>query len=68
MTEGMTLLRALATAGGYTDGPKPVDVVRDRGGEQVTLRFDTEKIERVEAEDPLVLPGDVIVVTCTDGQ
>jgi len=56
----LTLLKAIATAGGYTDYAKSsrIQVI---SGKKI-LAFDARKIERLKAEDPLIKPGDVIIV------
>ena len=56
----LTLLQAITAAGGYTDFAKrnQVRIVR---GEQV-LVYDAEKIEQRREQDPLLKPGDVVVV------
>jgi polysaccharide export outer membrane protein len=55
----MTLLQSVAAAGGYTDfASSKIRVFR---GERV-LDFSARQIERGRARDPLVKPGDIIVV------
>jgi hypothetical protein len=56
----LTLLQALASAGGYTDYARTgkIRVIR----EDAVLEFDANRIERRRDEDPLVRPGDIIVV------
>ena len=60
LSAGVTLLRAITTAGGYTDfaNPRKISVFR---GDKV-YRYNAEKIEKLEAEDPAIGPDDVIVV------
>lgn len=60
LTGDMTLLKAIAAAGGYTDyhNPKKITIYR---GEQV-LRFNAVRIEAGKDEDPLIEPGDIIVI------
>ena len=59
-----TMLQALANAG----GPAPlsdlsdVTLFRMADGERRTLKFDVVKIRAAEAPDPLLQPGDLIVV------
>ena len=60
-----TLLGALALARGVntTDAnPKRVAIFRKRGGQTVAAAFDVIAIRHGEMEDPLVYPGDTIVV------
>ncbi|NQT94741.1 MAG: polysaccharide biosynthesis/export family protein [Lentisphaerae bacterium] len=55
----ITLLQALAAAGGYTDYARStVKVIRD----DHTLTFNVRRIERRKEKDPMVEPGDIIVV------
>jgi len=56
-----TLLQAITTAGGYTDYAKTTKVKVIRHG-QKPLSFNLKKIERRQARDPLIEPGDVIIV------
>jgi polysaccharide export outer membrane protein len=60
LNAGMTLLRAITTAGGYTDyaNPRKINVFR---GDKV-FRYDAKKIEALEAKDPLIEADDVVVV------
>lgn len=60
LNAGMTLLRAITTAGGYTDfaNPRKINIFR---GDKV-FRYDAKKIEALEAKDPLIEPDDVVVV------
>jgi polysaccharide export outer membrane protein len=57
---GVTLMRAITTAGGYTDfaDPRKINVFR---GDKV-YRYNADKIEALQATDPVILPDDVIVV------
>lgn len=59
-----TLLQALALAGGQGALSDPTDVVlfRMEEGERRALRFDIVKIRGAEAPDPLLQPGDLVVV------
>lgn len=56
----LTLVQAVTSAGGYTDyaNRRKIKIIR---GEQ-SLVFDATKIEKQEVSDPLVKPGDIIVV------
>jgi len=56
----MTLLKAIAAAGGYTDYAKPSKVRVVRGAE--VLYFDAEAIVRRREPDPPVKRGDIIFV------
>jgi polysaccharide export outer membrane protein len=59
-----TLLQALANAGGQGSLTDLSDVVLFRmdEGERRALRFDVSKIRAAEAPDPLLQPGDLVVV------
>jgi hypothetical protein len=56
----LTLLQAIASAGGYTDYARmsKIRVIRDTS----VLVFDAARIERRRDEDPDIKPGDIIVV------
>jgi len=56
----MTLLQAIAAAGGYTEYAKP-SRVRVMRGDQI-LHHDAERISRRMDPDPLVKRGDIIVI------
>lgn len=56
----LTLLQAVATAGGYTDYAKLSRIEVKRGDE--VLFFDASRIEKTLDRDPLIKPGDIIVV------
>jgi polysaccharide biosynthesis/export protein VpsN len=56
----MTLLQAIAAAGGYTDYAKPSEVKVIRGEE--VLYFDAGRIARRKDPDPLIKRGDIVVV------
>jgi len=60
LTRDLSLLRAIVTAGGYTDFAKKSQVKVIRGNEVLTV--DTNKIEERKEKDPLIKPGDIIVV------
>jgi polysaccharide export outer membrane protein len=62
--QGYTLLSALALAGSPTDVAKldEVLVFRQRDGQRMGGRFDVTDIRAGRADDPVILPGDVIVV------
>jgi len=57
---GVTLLRAIATAGGFTDFANPRKISIFRGGK--VFHYDGEKIGNLKAEDPVVAPDDRILV------
>ncbi len=57
---GMTLLQAIATAGGYTEFANPRRIQVSRGGQQISA--DAYEIERNPDGDIAIETGDVIVV------
>jgi polysaccharide export outer membrane protein len=65
LTQGMTLLEAISTAGGLTDYAKKskIYILRNVSGKQQTLRVDYKRALRGEAAFNIDLePGDTIVV------
>lgn len=60
----MTLLQAVAQAGGPTPdaNPRRVAIFRQIGGQRQAAAFDLTSIRRGEAADPAVYPGDIIIV------
>jgi polysaccharide export outer membrane protein len=62
--QGYTLLSALAMAGSPVETAKQDEVLifREKDGQRVGGRFDLTEIRSGRSPDPLVLPGDVIVV------
>jgi polysaccharide export outer membrane protein len=60
LNPGVTLLRAITTAGGYTDfaNARKINVFR----RDKSFRYDAKKIEALEDRDPVIEPDDVIVV------
>jgi polysaccharide biosynthesis/export protein VpsN len=60
LTPGITLLRAITAAGGYTEYADPSKITVRRG--ERMLRFNGNKIKVMDAEDPLVEPEDAIEV------
>ena len=62
--QGYTLLSALAMAGSPIETAKQDEVLifRERDGQRVGGRFNLTDIRAGRSPDPLVLPGDVIVV------
>jgi polysaccharide export outer membrane protein len=62
--QGYTLLSALAMAGSPIETAKQDEVLifREKDGQRVGGRFDLTDIRAGRSPDPLVLPGDVIVV------
>jgi hypothetical protein len=61
LTGEITLLKAITAAGGYTDYAKSSKVVVIRDNEE-PLIFDCARIERRRDPDPLINPGDIVVV------
>ena len=60
LTRDVTLLQAITTAGGYTDYAKERDLKIIRCEE--VLVYDGGKIEERKDKDPLIKPGDIVVV------
>jgi len=60
LTRDVTVLQAIVTAGGYTDFAKKSQVKIISGNEVVVV--DTDKIEERKVKDPLIKPGDIVVV------
>jgi polysaccharide export outer membrane protein len=60
----LTLMQAIAQAGGPSRVAKLDEVVVIRGvdGERMAARFDLGAIRKGEAPDPLILPGDRIII------
>lgn len=60
----MTLLQAVATAGGTTENAnaRRVAIFRQIGGKRQAAAFDLIAIRRGQEPDPRVYPGDIIVV------
>jgi polysaccharide export outer membrane protein len=60
----MTLMQAVAQAGGVTENanPRRVAVFRQINGQRQAAAFDLTAIRRGESEDPRVYAGDIIVV------
>jgi protein involved in polysaccharide export with SLBB domain len=56
----LTLLQAIAEAGGFTDFAKRTDIKVIRGDQD--MRYNTERIEDREEKDPIIKPGDNIIV------
>ena len=65
--QGYTLLSALALAGSPSDTAKLDEVLifRQKDGQRLGGRFNITDIRAGRANDPLILPGDVIVVGYT---
>lgn len=63
----MTLMQAVAMAGGTSDeaNPRRVAVFRTIDGKRQAAAFDLVSIRRGEMEDPQVYPGDIIVIDGT---
>jgi protein involved in polysaccharide export with SLBB domain len=64
LTTGMTMLQAIAVAGGLTDwaSKKELRILREVGGEKRELTVDMRKVETRKVEDPVLQPGDYILV------
>jgi polysaccharide biosynthesis/export protein len=64
VTGPLTLIQAIAMAKGTSDdaNPRRVAVFRTIGGERQAAAFDLTSIRRGEAQDPVIYPGDIIVV------
>lgn len=60
LTAGLTLMQAIAAAGGYTDYAKRTDILLIRGEE--VKRFNGNKIDALKQDDPLLEPKDIIIV------
>ena len=63
-TGPMTLMQAVALAGGLASSPSPrrIAVFRTIGGQRQAAAFDLASIRRGENPDPAIYPGDIIVV------
>jgi polysaccharide export outer membrane protein len=61
---GMTLMQAVAQAGGTSENanPRRVAIFRQIDGQRQAAAFDLTSIRRGEAPDPKVYPGDIIIV------
>ncbi len=70
MTSSLTLLQALALAGGLDDvaSEKNVIVFRTVKGERVFARFDVEAIREGSSPDPQIMGEDVIIVDNSTGR
>lgn len=60
LTRDVTLLQAITTAAGYTDYAKRREIKIIRGEE--VFVYDGERIEDRKDKDPLIKPGDIIIV------
>jgi polysaccharide export outer membrane protein len=60
LSTDLTLMKAIAESGGYTEYAKQSDIKLYRGEDILT--FDAKKIEDRKERDPLIRPGDIIVV------
>ena len=60
----MTLIQAVAQAGGPTQdaNPRRVAIFRQIGGQRQSAAFDLTAIRRGEAPDPAVYAGDIVIV------
>lgn len=64
MTTGMTLLQAIAVAEGLTDwgSKKEIRILREVEGKKKEIEVDLRKVESRKTEDPVLQPGDYILV------
>ena len=60
LSRAMTLLQAVTAAGGFTDFALRSEVKILR--RESVLLFDAKKIEKMLDKDPIIKPGDIIVV------
>lgn len=60
MVRDLTVLRAMAIAGGYTEHADPTNIKVIRGNR--TFPLNARKIEEGKEVDPTVQPGDVVIV------
>ena len=62
---GMTVLRAITTAGGFTKvaNKKNVRIVRNHGDKRQTIDVNANNISKGNEEDVVLKPGDTIVVS-----
>ncbi len=63
-TPGMTLMQAIAQAGGVSENanPRRVAIFRQIDGQRQAAAFDLTAIRRGEAPDPRIYPGDIVIV------
>lgn len=63
-TGPITLMQAVALAGGVTDdaNPRRIAVFRQIGGQRQAAAFDLVSVRRGEMQDPPIYPGDIVVV------
>ncbi len=63
ISNGLTLMRAASQAGGFGKfASRIVEIHREVDGEKVIKTFDVGDIRKGRAEDPPILPDDVIIV------
>lgn len=64
VNSSLSLLQAVALSGGVTDDAnlRRVAVFRTIGGQRQAAAFDLQQIRRGQAADPVIYPGDIIVV------
>jgi polysaccharide export outer membrane protein len=64
VTGPMTLMQAIALAGGPTEdaNARRVAVFRTISGKRQAAAFDLTSIRRGQAEDPQIYPGDIVVI------
>lgn len=64
---GMSLLQAVATAGGFeTNADETAIVVRPTSGQPSGMRFDVSKIRQGQSKDIPLEPGDIIIASTSD--
>lgn len=63
----MTLMQAVAMAGGMTEdaNPRRVAIFRQIDGQRQAAAFDLVSIRRGQMEDPPIYPGDIVVIDGT---
>jgi len=63
-TNDLTLLRAIAKAGGFTEwaNKDKIIILRDSNGETKSIKVDASKIEKGKEKDVTLLPNDHIIV------
>jgi protein involved in polysaccharide export with SLBB domain len=64
LTKGMTLLQAIAVAEGFTDwaSQKELKILREVDGKKKEIEVNLRKVESRKEDDPLLQPGDYILV------
>ena len=64
LTKGMTLLQAIAVAEGLTDwaSPRELRILREADGKKKQIDVNLNEVESRKSEDPVLQPGDYILV------